>query len=107
MEETVLFHVVQPEDCDNTHETISSYNVFVVYSFICWSSIYWFRRSAIVFSTLTHSRQSTLPTYIIYIYIYIIYILYIYNIQTDTILPTPTSVITIHISKRSKIIRKS
>ena len=39
MEETVLFHVVQPEDCDNTHETISSYNVFVVYSFICWSSI--------------------------------------------------------------------
>ena len=40
MEETLLFHVVQPEDCDNTHETISSYNVFVVYSFICWSSIY-------------------------------------------------------------------
>ena len=39
MEETLLFHVVQPEDCDNTHETISSYNVFVVYSFICWSSI--------------------------------------------------------------------
>ena len=33
MEETLLFHVVQPEDCDNTHETISSYNVFAVYSF--------------------------------------------------------------------------
>ena len=28
---TVLFHIVQPEVCDNTHETFSSYNVFVVY----------------------------------------------------------------------------
>ena len=24
-------HIVKPEDCDDTHETINSYNVFVVY----------------------------------------------------------------------------
>ena len=53
MEETVLFHVVQPEDCDNTHETISSYNVFAVYSF----TIYWYKHAVIVLSTIMHSRQ--------------------------------------------------
>ena len=66
MEETVLFHVVQPEDCDNTHETISSYNVFVVYSF----TIYWYKHSVIVLSTLMHSRQKVHGPCVWYIYIY-------------------------------------
>ena len=53
--------MVKPEDCDNTNEIISSYNAFVVYSStIYW---YWYKRSAIVLSTLTYSRQRILLIY--------------------------------------------
>ena len=53
--------------CDNTHETISKNNVLVVYK----STIYWYKRSTIVYVVYVYMYISNSICSIVYAYIYI------------------------------------